>query len=410
LNLAAFIAWRLAFNKNTSFSRFIIRLAILATCISVAVMILTFALTSGFQSTISHKVFSFWGHLRVQQFQPNKVTIAEEAPIEKNDTVEQILRANKEVKTIQSFATKNAIVKTADAVEGVLFKGVEKNYNFNNLSDFLKSGTWMNFPDSGYSDQVVLSEYTARQLSLKLNDKILIYFIQPNGAPPRPRKLTISGLYRSGIDEYDKLIAICDIRLIQRLNDWRPNEIGGYEIFLADYTKMDTVASGIFDRLPQNWNIETSKQLYPNIFDWLNLQNQTVVLVIIVMIIVAILNLITCLIILVLERIKMIGILKAVGSRDSSIQGVFLYHGAIITVLGILGGNIIALALSWLQQRYGFITLPEEAYYISTAAVDLQWWHVLVVDAGTFLICFLTLRIPTLIVKRVQPVRAIQFR
>jgi lipoprotein-releasing system permease protein len=373
-------------------------------------MILTFALTSGFQSTISHKVFSFWGHLRVQQFQPNKVTIAEEAPIEKNDTVEQILRANKEVKTIQSFATKNAIVKTTDAVEGVLFKGVEKNYNFNNLSDFLKSGTWMNFPDSGYSDQVVLSEYTARQLSLKLNDKILIYFIQPNGAPPRPRKLTISGLYRSGIDEYDKLIAICDIRLIQRLNDWRPNEIGGYEIFLADYTKMDTVASDIFNRLPQNWNIETSKQLYPNIFDWLNLQNQTVVLVIIVMIIVAILNLITCLIILVLERIKMIGILKAVGSRDSSIQGVFLYHGAIITVLGILGGNIIALSLSWLQQRYGFITLPEEAYYISTAAVDLQWWHVLVVDAGTFLICFLTLRIPTLIVKRVQPVRAIQFR
>jgi lipoprotein-releasing system permease protein len=194
------------------------------------------------------------------------------------------------------------------------------------------------------------------------------------------------------------------------LNDWRPDEIGGYELFLKDYRRMDSVAADIFYQLPQAWNVNTSKELYPNIFDWLNLQNQTVVLVIIVMIIVAILNLVTCLIILVLERIRMIGILKAVGSPDSSIQGVFLYHGAIITVLGILGGDLFALLFCWLQQRYGFITLPEEAYYISTAAVNLEWWHVVVVNAGTFLVCFLTLRIPTLIVKRVQPVRAIQFR
>ncbi len=410
MNLASFIAWRIAFNKNTSFSRFIIRLAIVATCISVAVMILTFALTSGFQNTISGKVFSFWGHLRVQEFQANKVTLAEEVPIEKNDTVVQLLRKNPEVKTIQTFATKNAILRTSEAVEGVLFKAVEKDYDFSNLADFLKSGNWLSFPDSGYSDQVVLSEYTAKQLSLKLNDKILIYFIQPNGAPPRPRKLTIAGLYRSGIDEYDKVIAFCDLRLIQRLNDWRPNEIGGYELFLKDYRQMDTVAASIFYQLPQQWNVETSMELYPNIFDWLNLQNQTVVLVIIVMVIVAILNLVTCLIILVLERIRMIGILKAVGSPDSSIQGIFLYHGAIITVLGIIGGDLAALLLCWLQQQYGFITLPEEAYYISTAAVNLEWWHVAVVNAGTFLVCFLTLRIPTFIIKRVQPVRAIQFR
>jgi len=410
LNLASFIAWRIAFNKSTSFSRFIIRLAIIATCISVAVMILTFALTNGFQTTISQKVFSFWGHLRVQEIRGNLVTLSEEEPIEKNDTVLQVLRKNPEVKTVQAFATKNAILKTTEAVEGVLFKAVEKDYDFSNLSNFLKSGSWLSFPDSGYSDQVVLSEYTAGQLNLKLNDKILIYFIQPQGSPPRPRKLTIAGLYRSGIDEYDKLIAFCDLRLIQRLNDWRPSEIGGYEIFLKNYQTMDTVAESISADLPLLWNVATSKELYPNIFDWLNLQNQTVALVIIVMVIVAILNLVTCLIILVLERVRMIGVLKAVGSPDSSIQGIFLYHGAIITVVGIIGGNIAALLLCWLQQRYGFITLPEEAYYISTAAVNLEWWHVAVVNAGTFLVCFLTLRIPTLIVKRVQPVRAIQFR
>ena len=410
MRLASFIAWRLAFNKNTSFSRFIIRLAIIATCISVAVMILTFALTNGFQTTISQKVFSFWGHLRVQQFLGSNVNIAEESPIQKNDTVLQVLKKNRDVKTVQAFATKNAILRTSESVEGVMFKAVEKDYDFGNLSGFLKSGSWLSFPDSGYSEQVVLSEYTAGQLKLRVSDKILIYFIQANGAPPRPRKLTISGLYRSGIDEYDKLIAFCDLRLVQRLNDWRPNEIGGYEIFIKDYHKMDTVASTLYDQLPLDWTVKTSKDLYPNIFDWLNLQNQTIVLVIIVMVIVAILNLITCLIILVLERIKMIGILKAVGSPDASIQGIFLYHGAIITVLGILGGDIAALLLCWLQQRYQLLKLPEEAYYISTAVVNLEWWHVVAVNVGTFIVCFLTLRIPTFIVKRIQPVRAIQFR
>jgi lipoprotein-releasing system permease protein len=410
LNLASFIAWRIAFNKKTSFSRFIIRLAIIATTISVAVMIVTFALTNGFQTTISNKVFSFWGHIRVQQFQPNKVSIAEELPIQKNDTVVRLLKKNPEVRTVQAFATKNAILKTAESVEGVLFKGVEKNYDFGNLTGFLKSGKWIQFPDSGYSDQVVLSEYVAGQLKLKLDDKVLIYFIQPNGAPPRPRKLRISGLYRSGIDEYDKLIAFCDLRLIQRLNDWKSDEIGGYEIFLKDYKKMDTIASSIFYELPQGWNAETTRELYPNIFDWLNLQDQTIAIVILIMIIVAILNLITCLIILVLERTRMIGILKALGLPDTRIQQIFLYHGAIITVAGILIGNIIAVLLCWLQQRYGFITLPEEAYYISTAAVKLEWWHIPIVDAGTFIICFLTLFIPTLIIRRIQPVRAIQFR
>jgi lipoprotein-releasing system permease protein len=373
-------------------------------------MIITFALTNGFQTTISNKVFSFWGHVRVQHYEPNKVAIAEELPIEKNDTVVSILKKNPEVKTIQSFATKNAILKTPETVEGVMFKGIEPDYDFRNLNGFLKSGKWLSFPDSGYSDQVVLSEYIAGQLKLKVGDKILIYFIQSNGAPPRARKQTISGLYRSGIDEYDKNIAFCDLKLIQRLNDWKPNEIGGYEIFLKDYKKMDTVAETIFFDLPQGWNARTVKHLYPNIFDWLNLQNQTILIVIIIMVVVAILNLITCLIILVLERTRMIGILKAIGSPDSRIQQIFLLHGAIITIGGILIGNIVALLLCWLQQRYGFLKLPEEAYYISTAAVDLEWWHVVVVDVGTFIICFLALMIPTLIVRRIQPVRAIQFR
>lgn len=382
----------------------------MATVISVAVMIITLAFTSGFQQVISQKVFSFWGHIRVQHFEPDKVAIAEELPIQKNDTVVKLLRANKDIRTVQAFATKNAILKTADALEGVLFKGVEKDYDFTNIQAFLQAGKWISFPDSGYSNEVLLSEYTANQLQLRVNEEVLVYFIQSNGASPRPRKLKISGIYRSGVEEFDRLIALGDLRLIQRLNDWNSDEIGGYELFLKDYKKMDSVSYGIFEQLPDLWNTRTTREIYPHIFDWLNLQNQTIGIVIAIMVIVAILNLITCLIILVLERTRMVGVLKALGSPSSNIQRIFLFHGAIITTMGILLGNVAGIFICWLQQKYGFIKLPEEMYYISTAAVDLEWWHIVAVDVGTFIICFAALLIPTLVVHKIQPVKAIQFR
>jgi lipoprotein-releasing system permease protein len=410
LNVAGFIAKRIAFNQQKSFSRFIIRLATGATCISVAVMIMAMAITNGFQYSISQKIFSFWGHLRVQHFEGNKITSAEETAIHKNDTVTRLLIANPAIQSVSSFATKSAFLKTSESIEGILFKAVEKDYRFKQLQPFLKQGRWVNFPDSGYSNEIVLSEYTANQLKLQLNDAVLIYFIQNNGAPPRARKLQIVGIYKTGIEEYDKVIALGDLRLVQRLNDWKPDEIGGYEIYLKDYREMDKVNDIIFNTLPVSWNSKTIKEINPNIFEWLNLQDTTIALVLFIMTIVAVLNLITCLIILVLERTRMIGILKALGAANRSIQNIFLYHGTIITITGIVLGNILALLLAWLQQRYGFIKLNEEMYYISKAEVRLEIWHFLLVDAITLMVCFLILMIPTLIIRRIQPVRAIQFR
>jgi lipoprotein-releasing system permease protein len=409
LNISAFIAKRIAFNRQQSFSRFIIRLAIAATLISVAAMILTVAFTNGFQYAISQKIFSFWGDIRVQHYEATKAAIAEETPIEKNDTVLQVLHANKEIKTVQAFATKSAIIKGSESIEGVLLKGVEKNYDFNNLNSFLKKGSWLHFPDSGYSNEINLSTYTANQLKLKVGDKILIYFIQPDGSH-RVRPMLVAGLFKTGIEDYDKLYAIADIKLIQRLNNWKENEIGGYEIFIKDYHKLDTVSNAVAYQLPSKWNSRTIRDIYPNIFDWLDLQDTTIAIALAIIIIVATLNLVTCLIILVLDRTRMIGILKAVGSPNASIQKIFLYHGTIIALTGILLGNVLALLLCWLQQKYGFITLPEDAYFISTAVVKISWWQVLLVDAGTLLICFLILMIPTFIIRKIQPARAVQFR
>ncbi|MBD0377257.1 MAG: ABC transporter permease [Flavisolibacter sp.] len=411
MNLPSFIARRIAFNQQKSFSRFIIRLSVVATVISVAVMIVTLSFVNGFQETVSNKVFSFWGHVHIQYRQPMKATIAEEEPIEMNDTLVQEVKAIPEVSHIQPFATKYAFLKTKDEMEGILLKGVDSTYNFSHLSGFLqKGGRWLQFNDSSYAREIVISVYTARQLNLKLNDRVLIYFVRPDGTL-RPDRLTIVGIYKTGIEEYDKTFALGDIKLLRRLNGWKENEIGGYEIFLHDYTKMDAVSNAIYNNavFPALWETKTTKEIYPNIFDWLQIQNTNRNILIAIMIIIAAINLITCLIILVLERLRMIGILKALGASNWTVQKIFLYQSAFITLSGIILGALFALSLLWTQQKTGFIKLKEEAYYMDVAAVKVIWWQVGAVVAGTLIISILVLLIPSLLVRKIQPIKAIRF-
>lgn len=220
----------------------------------------------------------------------------------------------------------------------------------------------------------------------------------------------MAGIFKIGIEDFDKLVAIGDLKLIQRLNNWAPDQISGYEVFIKDYRMADTVNSRLYDELPVAWSSRTLTDITPNIFDWLNLQDVTILIVLIIMTVIATLNLVTCLIILVLERTRMIGILKAIGAPTASVQRIFLYQGAIITLFGMVIGNAFALLIYWLQDKYGFITMPEEAYFISKAIGRLEWWHFVVVNGGTFLISFLILMIPTIVVRKMQPARAIQFR
>jgi lipoprotein-releasing system permease protein len=411
LKVATFIANRIAFNQQKSFSRFIIRLSTVATVISVAVMIITLAFANGFQETVSQKIFSCWGHIRIQEKQPDKAIISEESPIAGNNTLVDIIRKNPEVESIHSFATKYAILKTKDEIEGVLLKGFDSSYKFDHLQSFIKEGRAIHFNDSTYSREVMLSSVTAARMNLKVNDRILVYFIKPDGKI-RPDKLTITGIYKTGIEEYDKTFAIGDIKLIQRLNDWQPDEVGGYEIFLNDYKKIDKTVDEIYnlDAFPQTWNTVSVKNISPNIFDWLNMQDKTRDVLIVLMIIVAVINLMTCLIILVLERVRMIGVLKSLGATDWTVQRIFLRHSAIITITGILIGAALALGILWLQQATGFIKLKEEAYYVSSAAVKIIWWQVGAICLGTLIVCFLVMMIPSLLVRKIQPVRAIQFR
>jgi len=375
----------------------------------VMAMIITLSFVNGFQKTVSQKVFSFWGHIRVQHFESEKALVAEESPIEKSDSVYNLIKQQPGVKQIQVFATKTAILEKNKEIEGTLFKGVDAGYDSLQLKPFIKKGRWLHFDDSLYSREIIVSAQIADELQIQLNDTVNVYFISTDGIKSK-RKLMVAGIYKTGIEEYDKLFAIGDIRLIRRVNDWQPGEIGGYEVLVNNYKQMDTINSQLLDKLPAIWASKTIREVYPNIFDWLNVQDVNRNVIFIVMAIVAVINLITCLLILVLERTKMIGILKATGAGDWIIRKIFLYHASFITLAGISIGLIAGIGLCFLQQQFGIIRLDESNYYVSVAPVEIIWWQVALICLVTSIVCFISLIIPTLLVKNINPVKAIQFR
>lgn len=408
LNLSFIIAKRIALNKQKSFSKFIIRLSVVATALSVAAMILTLSFVNGFQETIAQKVFSFWGHIRVQHYSVSKSLVSEENPITENSNIEKNIKANTHVKQVQIFATKSAVIEKDKSIEGILIKGIDYKYDSSTIQQFITAGRWINFSDSVYSREIIISTTIAKSLNIQLNDLVKVFFVSSESENSTYRPVKVVGIYKTGIEEYDNLFAIADIRLIRRLSNWETNEIGGYEVFVDDYKNMQLVNKQL--DLPNIWNSKTIQEVYPNIFDWLNIQDVNRNVMFIIMAIVAIINLITCLLILVLERIKMVGILKALGCNNQTIQKIFLYHASIIALIGIGIGLLIGVGLCLIQQYFGVITLDETSYYVSVAPVKIIWWQVLLVCITTAAICFAALTIPALIVKKIQPVKAIQFR
>lgn len=409
MNWSILIAKKIIASPQHSFSRFIIRLSVVATAISVAAMIVTLCLVNGFQATISQKVFSFWGHIHVQAYDQGKSLVAEEIPFDEVPKLKQQIMAEKGVAHVQVFATKSAILKKNNGFEGVVLKGISKDFDWGNFASFLQSGKRIDFSDTVYSHQLIISKKIADKLGVATNDSLLLYFLR-NQNDIQYRKVKISGVFSTGIDEYDNSFALADIRLLRRMNLWDSTQIGGYEVWVNDLEKLGAINDKIFSTLPDGLNSLTIRQQYPNIFDWLDVQHKTKWIVIAIMAVVAIINLITCLLILVLERTRMIGLLQSLGAGNFQIQRIFLYYACYISLLGLAFGSLLGLGICAIEYFTHFIPMDQDTYYVNYAPVAFDWLQISAVLVSTAIVCFSVLIIPSFLVVRITPVKALRFQ
>lgn len=408
MNTEWLIARRISLGGKLSFSRFIVTIAIIATVLSMSVMVTAVCMVHGFTTQIEEKVFGFWGHIQVRNFQNNNSY--EEYPITQDAKMISRLRKLPEIQSVNPYITKAGIIRTKNALEGIALKGVDHQYNWTFLSRFMKAGSVPKITPDSTSRDIIISSSTARRLKASVGDKMIVYFVGKENTQPLGKTFFISGIYHTGLEEYDARFAIMDLKMLQNVNQWEPSQVGGYEISVKDISKIDTLASKIYYQyLGNELYAETIREAQPNIFDWLQLQVRTEIFALILMLMVAILNMVSALMILILDRTHMIGVLKALGAHNSSIRKIFLYNSFIIIALGLVFGNGLGLLFCYLQDTFGFIKLDEASYYFTTAPVGFPWLQILLINVITIAVNLLVLLIPSAIISRISPVKAIRF-
>jgi lipoprotein-releasing system permease protein len=406
LNFASFIAGRISFKSKRTFSKLIVRIAIIAITLGVSAMILSLAIIRGFKNEIKDKVRGFDGDIKVVKYDLN--ASYENSAFVRADTFEAEARKNPEVLQVMPFATKPGIIKANNEIEGVILKGVDASYNWDFIRKNLVAGTIINFADRTKSkQQLLISQIIANRLKLKVGDKLVMYYVQD---PLKRRPFKVSGIFDTSIEEIDKAYVIGDLALIESVNDWAPNNIGGYEIKINNLDKVNDVAAQVVDVLPNSLKLTTVYENFPLIFDWLPLLDVNARVMLVLMLAVAVINMISALLIMILERTSMIGILKAMGANNWSIQKIFLYNAAYLIGLGLFFGNLVGLGIAWLQHDTHFLKLDAEAYYMTFVPIELNWLDMIALNIGTMLICLLVLTIPSMLVAKILPVKAIRFK
>jgi len=413
MNLPYFIAQRLIKGRRegTSFSRPINVIAIIGIAMGLAVMILAVSILTGFKQQIRDKVVGFGSHIQIMNFDSN--ISFETTPISDTQKFIPMIKKIPGISHLEVFATKAGIIRTDEDIQGVVLKGIGSDFDWNYFSSNMVDGSVFTVTDTGRTDKVIISKKISNMLRLKTGDSFAMLFIQD---PPRMRKFTISGIYETSLEEFDKMYVYCDIGHIKRLNGWKDDQVSGFEVFIDDFDKLDEMTSAVRDVIGYKITEEDTKfkvtnirTKYPQIFDWLNFQDINVIIIILLMLIVAGFNMISGLLILILEKTNMIGVLKSLGAEDITIRRVFLYQAAYLIGKGLFWGNLIGIGLAYLQLKTGAITLDPSSYYIKTVPVNLELTHILLLNAGTMAAIILMLLVPTQLISRITPVKAIRY-
>ncbi|MCS6818453.1 MAG: FtsX-like permease family protein [Chitinophagales bacterium] len=426
---------RLALSQKGSFTSFIIKMALGAVALSSATIIIATSLINGFQKEIREKIFGFWSHINIAPF--SLTQSLEERAIYKYQDFYLRPEIFKQAKHIQATAYKAGLLKTRTSFDGIILKGAGADFYRENFNAYLKKGQFLSSDTSEAYQQIVISTATAKRLNLDIGDKVSVHFM---GKSHKARPFKVCGIYETGMEEFDRQFAITSLAVLQDLNGWGRDSVGSFEIYLdgnnlsrsriSDY--LLTLFGGLLpeqlynqlqaepiDRIAEDFyyiiytrglDVQTIKSLNPGIFDWLGLQTMNEIIILFLMAVVAVMNVITALLILILEHIPSIGIWKAMGSDNSSIRKIFIYYGIIITAGGIVLGNVVGISLCLIQKKFGLITLPQESYYLSKAPIALKPLWILAINAFTVIICSIFLLFPVRIIKNINPVTAIRFR
>ena len=409
MNLEYFIAKRLITAKSykSSISSPIIKIAITAIAIGIIMMIVSVATGIGLQNKIREKVAAFNGHIVITNFDDNQSQVHTQ-PISINQDFYPKFKTVEGINHIQAVANKAGIIRTESSVEGIILKGVGKDYVWTNIKEYIIEGRLPNYKGE-LNEEVLISEYLANRLHLKLGDKFNTFFMKESGKMPNLRNFKIVGIYNSGFQEFDASYVIGDIRHVQRINKWKKNEIGAFEVFINDFIQIKEIGDKVYKEIPPTYNSVTIEEKFFSIFEFLKLFDFNIIIILIVMIVVATINMIVALLVLILERTQMIGILKALGANNWNIRKIFLYNAAFLISRGLLFGNLIALGLLFLQKTFGIIKLNPQNYYVSEVQVDINFLHILLLNLGTIVICLLVLLIPSYMITKISPVKAIRF-
>jgi lipoprotein-releasing system permease protein len=410
LNLEYFIAKRLITAKDykSSISAPIINIAIAAIAIGMIMMIVSVATGIGLQNKIREKIAAFNGHIIISNYDNNQSEITL-LPISKNQDFYPKFDAVSEVGHIQAIASKSGIIRTETAFEGVIFKGVGDDYQWGNIKEYLVDGRLPNL-SKNVSQEVVISQFLANRLQLKVGDSFNTFFIKEDqNQLPNVRRFKIAGIFNSGFQQFDATYIIGDIRHIQRINKWDSNQIGAFEVFVKDFNIIKETGEQVYEKTSSTLDTKTIIEKYSYIFEWLQLFDFNIIIILVVMILVATINMVVALLVLILERTQMIGILKALGANNWSIRKIFLYNAFYLIIRGLLWGNGIGISLLLLQQHFGVVKLNPENYYVNQAPVYLNLGYILALNFLTVAICAMVLLIPSYIVTKISPVKAIRF-
>lgn len=404
MNIEYFIAKRIAIKSERTFSKLIVRIAIAGVMLSLAVMILSIAIIKGFKTEIKDKVRGFIGDIQIYRFDLNGSF--EKSPFVPNDTTLNYLKNNKEIESFYPFATKPAIISAKGEVEGINFKGIDSAYDWRFIQKHLLSGKIIDFKDKSVN-QIMISDFTAKRLKLKAGDSFIMHFVQN---PPKRKKFKIVGIYNVGIENIDKTFVLGDIDIIRDVNNWDANQMGGMEVRVKDFAKLRETADDVYANLELKLRSRSVFESTPEIFTWLSLLDVNTKVLLALMMIVGVINMVTALLIMILERTTMIGLLKAMGIANSSVMNIFLYNALYLVGIGLILGNLLGLGLAYLQHSTHIFKLNQTNYYLSYVPMEVHALDVIALNVATIIICALVLIVPSMLVSRISPLKAIRFK